>query len=73
MDFPRKENEDFSQARISEAIVDAGKDVGFIHLSSDLGNSVVSYLPIADFEENNIAYNHLYQVAQQMDFLVIFG
>jgi hypothetical protein len=63
-----KKNEDFSKARISEAIVDAGKDVGFIHLSSDLGNTVTSYLPIADFEENNIAYNHLYQVAQQMDF-----
>ncbi|EPH93265.1 conjugal transfer family protein [Enterococcus faecalis 06-MB-DW-09] len=63
-----KNQEDYSKERISQAIVDAGKDVGFIHLESDVGKSVVSYLPIADFEENDIAYNHLYQIAQQMDF-----
>lgn len=54
--------------RIGDTIVDGSKDSGFIHLSNDLGRSVVSFLPIAEFEKQDISYNHLFQFAGQMGF-----
>ena len=54
--------------RIGDTIVDPSKDAGFIHLSNDLGKSVISILPIAEFEKQDISYNHLYQFAVQMGF-----
>lgn len=54
--------------RINDSIVDPVSDVGFIHLRSDNGNSCVSFIPIAEFEDHDISYNHLFHLAQQMDF-----
>lgn len=63
-----RKQEEWNKERISDAIVDPSKDAGFIHLAADLGESVVSFLPISKFERQDISYNHLFQFAQQMDF-----
>lgn len=62
------EFESKSKTRITDAISNSYGNAGFLKLETDLGSSVVTFLPISKFERKNIAYNHLFQFAQKMDF-----
>lgn len=64
------EFESLHKERITDTFLDPTTDVGFLHLRADIGESVTAMLPIANFESVNIAGNHLFQLAQQMQFPV---
>ena len=56
------------RTRMTDTIIDPSTDYGFVHLNSDQGSSVCTFVPITNFENVNISYNHLFQFAQKMNF-----
>lgn len=54
--------------RINDAILDPVTNAGYIQLKSDNGSSFISLIPVAEFDNPDISYNHLFNLAQQMDF-----
>lgn len=53
---------------ITDTILDSCTHTGYLHLSSEEGESCISFVPIARFENMNIAYNHLFELAKNMNF-----
>ena len=55
-------------SRITDSILDSASNAGYLHLKADCGNSVISILPISQFEHLNISYNHLFLLARKQAF-----
>ncbi|MHC5216827.1 ATP-binding protein [Enterococcus sp. LJL128] len=62
------EEEGRNKSNITNSLLDTAENAGFMTIRVGNEESVITLVPVARFENLNISYNHLFEVAQNMNF-----